>query len=338
MKRFYLDRWRGWMAVGLAVAVLAVDGMAQVIKLGTVAPEGSPWHEELVTISREWKAASKGRVKLRIYPGGVAGDEPDMLRKIRIGQLHGGAISSNGLITVLPDIEVVNFPMLVQTSEQLERVLAEVGPDLNEAMAGRGFQVLTWTLAGWAQFFTTRPMLSVDDLRSHRLFFWGSDAAYIKLIQDLGFHPVGLSVTDMMPSLQTGLIDAFAVPPVAALSFQWFGMAGHMTTMRFQPMTGVVLVSTKQWNKVPEDLRPELLAIAKEAGLRLRRKSDILEAEAIEAMQKHGLQVHTMPEEAVEEFRDLINTRGGPLFIGPRFSKALYARVKKVVDDTPAAP
>ena len=311
---------------------LAVDsGWTQVIKLGTVAPEGTPWHEELETVAREWKEVSRGRVKLRIYPGGVAGDEPDMLRKVRIGQLHGMAITSIGLINVVPDIEALSFPLLVENDEQLERVLERVSPRISQALFERGFQVLTWSMSGWVHFFSNTPVLTPDDLRAHKLFFWGPDAMYLKLIRDLGFQPVSLSINDLLPSLQTGLVDAFAAPPVAALSFQWFGLAKNMATIRWQPMLNVIIVSNKRWDKIPASLHPELLAIVDRAGVRLREKSTAMENKAIEAMKKHGLVVHPTSDRSHQAFKRLIDEYGVPLFVGSRFTSSMYEQVREAV-------
>ncbi len=306
----------------------AFAGSAQTIKMGTVAPEGSPWHEALLEMGQEWKEISGGKVKLRIYPGGVAGDEPDMMRKMRIGQLHAGALTSMGFITTVPDIEVLTFPMQMDTDAQVDAVIARVGPELERQLEAKGFKVLTWTSSGWVHFYSREPAVSAEDLRRLKLFFWGSDTVYTRLLKNLGFHPVSLSVTDLLTSLQTGLVDMFAAPPVAALSFQWFGLAKNMSTMRWQPMPNLVVLSMKQWNRIPEAMRPELEASARRIGAKLQIRSRELEQEAIEAMKKHGLVVHEAPEEVVQEFRDLVETHAVPEFIGKRISHSMYEELQ----------
>lgn len=306
-------------------------GQAQVIKLGTVVPEGSPWHEAIVEMDAAWRRISNGRVQLRVYPGGVAGDEADMLRKMRIGQLHAAALTSAGLTGVTPDIEALNFPLGIRTDEELDRVIEVVGPVWEKQLEEKGFKVLNWSNAGWVHFFAKEPVASADDLRRQRLFFWGSDTPYLDLLKQLGYNPVPLAVTDMLPSLQTGLVNAFAAPPSVALAFQWFGLAPHMTDLRWAPLPSVTVISMRQWNRLPADLRPELEAAAREAGRTLRERTRRLDQEAVAAMEGYGLKVVPVTDEARDEWRAVVEQHGVPAFVGKRFSQEIFAQVQETL-------
>ncbi len=130
-------------------------------------------------VAQKWKELSGGRVTLRIYAGGVAGDENDMLRKVRIGQLHATALTSVMLIDIVPDIEALSFPMLVRTDGEFEYLIEKLGPEFEARLAKKGFKVLTWTTAGWSHFFTKEPVITPEDMKKRKLFFWGSDTAYM---------------------------------------------------------------------------------------------------------------------------------------------------------------
>jgi TRAP-type C4-dicarboxylate transport system substrate-binding protein len=319
--------WFHLLALGVTPA------FSQVIKLGTVAPEGSPWHEAMLEVAKNWQELSNGRVTLRIYAGGVAGDETDMLRKIRIGQLHAMALTSVTLINIVPDLEAISFPMLVQTDGELDYVLEKLGPEFEARLANKGFKVLTWSTAGWSRFFSKEPVISPADMRKRKLFFWGSDTTYVELLKSAGFNPVPLAITDLLPSLQTSLVDAFAAPPTAALAFQWFALAPHMMDLLWQPLPGTTVVSMNQWNKIPPDLRPLLENAARRVGTRFQKRVRELEQEAIAALKKHGLQVHAVPPTVEEEWRTLIREKGYPVFVGPRFSKEMFDTVRTVLDE-----
>jgi len=319
-----------------AVTLGAAGADAQVIKLGTVAPEGSPWHNALMEMAQQWKEISGGKVTVRIYAGGVAGDEKDMLRKIRIGQLHATALTTTTLLELDPDIEVLAFPMLVRTDEQLDYLIEKIGPRFEKSLEQNGLKVLNWSTAGWVHFFAKAPVITPADMRQRRFFFWGNDAAYIDLMKSSGFNPVPLSITDLLPSLQTGLVDAFAAPPAAALSFQWFGAAPHMTGMRYMPLPGVSVVSTRQWNAIPADLRPQLEAAAREIGQGMLVKIRALESEAVEAMKKRGLTVHEVPAGVVQDWESLVREKGESFFVGKRFSKEIYDRVRMLLREVPS--
>jgi TRAP-type C4-dicarboxylate transport system substrate-binding protein len=137
----------------------------------------------------------------------------------------------------------------------------------------------------------------------------------------------------LLPSLQTGLVDAFAAPPTAALAFQWFALAPHMTDFRWQPLPGTTVVSMRQWNRIPADLKPKLEEVARQAGARLQKRIRELEQEALTAMKDHGLTVHAVSKEAEEQWRTLVREKGYPVFVGPRFSKEMFNTVRSLLDE-----
>ncbi len=316
----------------ICVLVLGVAPThALVIKLGTVAPEGSPWHDAMLETAQEWKALSNGKVTVRIYAGGVAGDERDMLRKIRIGQLHATALTSSTLMDIVPDMEAITLPMLIQTDGELDYVIEKLGPEFEDRLAQKGFKVLNWSSAGWVHFFSKKPVTTPKDMRKRKLFFWGPDTTYVELLKKWGFNPVPLAITDLLPSLQTGLVDTFPAPPAAALSFQWFALAPHMTDFRWQPLPGTTVIAMRQWNRIPPDLRPQLEEAARKLGTRLQKRIRELEEQAIAVMKEHGLAIHPVPPAVVEEWQTLMREEGYPVFVGPRISQKTFDTVRGVL-------
>jgi TRAP-type C4-dicarboxylate transport system substrate-binding protein len=154
------------------------------------------------------------------------------------------------------------------------------------------------------------------------------DAIFFSLLKSLGFRPISLAVNDLMPSLQTGLVEAFAAPPTAALSFQWFGLAPHMSAMRWQALPSVTVISLQTWNVIPEGLRPECESIARRTGRQMEVEARRLQPEAVKAMQQHGLVVHPVPPEAEEAFRRLVRQKAVPALVGRRISCEIYATVQ----------
>lgn len=318
----------------LAILALAAGPAGgQVIKLGTVAPEGSPWHTALLEIAQEWGKLSGGRVQVRIYPGGVAGDESDMLRKIRIGQLHAAALTGVGLVDIAPDIEALFFPTVAETDGELDYLIETLGHIWERQMQEKGFEVLTWSSAGWVHFFSKAPVVTPDDLRKRKIVFWGSNALYVELLQKSGFQPVPLAVTDILPSLQTGLVDTFAAPPAAALSFQWFALALNMTDFRWQPLPAATVISKKKWDEIPAELQPRLKDAATKIGRRLHEKIRTLESDAINAMKHHGLKVISVPPDVEKQWGKLVREQGLPVFVGRRFSQERFDEVQKALSD-----
>ncbi|MBN1268587.1 MAG: TRAP transporter substrate-binding protein DctP [Kiritimatiellae bacterium] len=320
------------MAACLLALAGALSAPAQVvIKLGTLAPEGSPWHAALLKLDQRWRDLSGGKVILRIYAGGVAGDEPDMLRKMKIGQLHAGSLTSAQLRTITPDMEAPMFPLLIQDDKELDYVGEKIRPLLDQQLESKGFKAITWANAGWVHFFSKEPVVTPADMQRRKLFFWGSDVGYVDLLKNSGFNPIPLAATDLLPSLQTGLVDSFAAPPTAALAFQWFALAPNMTGFRWQPLQSVTLITMRKWGEIPADLREPFLAAADEVARDLQKDIRKLEADAIAAMQKHGLKVHPVPAEALAEWEALVAEKGRPAFVGPRFSREMFERIESAL-------
>ncbi len=289
------------------MSIVASQAVAQtVVKLATVAPAGSTWHEYLQEIDHEWQQASAGKVKLKIYAG-TLGDEADIMRRIRIGQLDAAAVTTAGLSTVDDATKALHIPLAFASYEELDFVQARIAGALEGALRAKGIVVLNWGDAGWVHFFTKSPVRHPDDLRKEKLFVWaaGDSATTEQLWKRLGFNPVPLSVIDIIPALQTGMITAYQAPPLAALANQWFPFTPSMTGMRWAPLTGATVIAVRAWEKIPSELRPRLAEIAKAAGVRLRDKVRQLEQDAIDAMVKRGLQVAPITVDLYAEWERL---------------------------------
>lgn len=197
---------------------LPAAGMAQVvIKLGTVAPEGSAWHDALLTMRQQWRDISHGEVELRIYAGGVLGGEAAMVRKVQRHGLDAIAISGSGLPFIDSSVDCLNIPMLFASYEELDYVRNGIAAELEQRLAHKHFKVLSWAEGGWISFFTKVPVRTPDELRKLRLWTAAGNPEAEKLSKALGFQVVPLPETAMLTGLQTGLIDAIDVPPLFAL-------------------------------------------------------------------------------------------------------------------------
>jgi TRAP-type transport system periplasmic protein len=320
----------GLLAFALALLAPAVS-CAQTVKLGTLAPEGSVWYNVLREMGEEWKKVSNGRVQLRIYPGGVAGDDADMVRKMRIGQLQAAAVTGHGLETIDADASVFQTPMLLRTDQELDYLRGELGPGLAAALEAKGFKVLYWSEVGWVYLFSNKPVKRPADLKRLSVWVWSGDAAWADALKDAGYKPVALPATEITTALSSGLIDAFATTPVAALSYQWFGQAKNMMDMKWAPLTAAVVISKKTWDQIPAELRPALEAAAVKAGDAAKAEIRTMETDAIKAMQGYGLNVNPVAPEAVAEWRAEIK-RSYPKLLGKSVPREIYERAAALLD------
>ncbi len=289
-------------------AVIAAPASADtlVIKLATVAPSGSIWHEYVQDLDERWRRASEGNVQLKIYAG-TLGDEADIIRRIRVGQIDAATVTTGGLGRMHEAATALNIPLAFASYAELDHVQARMAPTMEKALQREGVIVLNWGDAGWVHFFTKTPVRYPRDLNNEKVFVWtaGDSTAVEQVWKRLGFQPVPLSVLDIIPALQTGMITAYQAPPIAALANQWFAFSKSMTDLRWAPLTGATIVSERVWSRIPPELKPKLLQIARDAGERLRDDVRRLEKEAIAAMVKRGMQVTPVPSDAYHEWEKL---------------------------------
>jgi TRAP-type C4-dicarboxylate transport system substrate-binding protein len=272
------------------------------IKLATMAPDGSTWHELLKDLQARWDEISDGQIQLRIYAGGVAGDEPVVMKKMGINNYHAALISSHGLSSIDRSTRVFTIPRMLRTEEELDRTLEIMAPELERRLAEKGYVVLFWGGAGWIKFFVPNSDASIEAVRKHKLFSWAGDSEGLELWKMAGFNVIPLPGTELRTSLQTKLVTAFDTMPSIALSSQAFRHTDYMIDMKWAPLPGALIVTKATWDKVPEDMKPALVAEAKKFAARFRDETRRLDNDAIEAMEKRGLTVITPTPEQVAEW------------------------------------
>ncbi len=321
----------GLCAALLFAASPAEAGRKVKIKHGTLAPEGSPWHTAMLRMGKRWKKASKGKVRLKIYPGGVAGDEGDMLRKIHIGQLQSATLTGIGLGRIARSTVALQVPMMFQSYEELDYVRDQIEPRLLADLEKAGFIVLNWGDAGWVHFFSKDPGSTPDHFRQWKMFLWAGDPESEEAFKAAGFQPVPMSSTDVMSGLQSGLISWYGTTPLFALSSQWFGLTKHMVAVKWSPLNGATIISKKAWEKIPAELRPALMKIAKEEGAAVRKEVRELGAKAISAMKDRGLKVIEPDAKTVAEWQKAAEL-GYPVIRNKVVSADLFDQVKTLTE------
>jgi len=275
-----------WPAVPSAEAQAPI-----IIRMATLVPDGSSWHLILKEAADQWKQVSGGRVTVRLFPGGVAGDDPDVVRKMRLGTLNAGVLTSVGVAEIDKSVYAMGIPLMYDSYDEVYRVHEKMRPKLEASLEAKGFVVLNWADGGWVHFFTQKPVAVPDDLRKLKLFSWAGDAEAVEVWRSAGFNPVPLPSTEIATALQTGLVEALGSPPQVAVISQFFNHAKYMTDLRWQLLQGATIITKATWEKVPADIRPELQRISREAGTRLQKEIRESEAKDVEAMKKRGLTV-----------------------------------------------
>ena len=287
------------VVAGLVVLCVQSAPVAAVsLKLATLIPEGSIWDKALREMGDQWKRDTEGRVSLRIYAGGVAGNESDILRKMRIGQLHAAALTVAGLEDIDPAFGVLSMPLFYESFDEYLYVLDGLSSELRAKLEAKDYVLLHWGHGGWVRFFSREPIRGMDDLRRQKIFVTAGADRMFAIWKDNGFKPVALAPTDIMTGFQTGMIDVLATPPLAALSLQWFRQAKFMQASGLAPLSGATVVARSAWDRIDEADRKKLLEDAEAYEKRQRAEIPEQEQIAIDEMVKRGLTVTPADESA----------------------------------------
>jgi TRAP-type C4-dicarboxylate transport system substrate-binding protein len=279
------------LAVALAAAAPAAAAQDVTIKLGTLAPNGSTWHNLLKQLGERWAEASGGRVKLRIYAGGTQGSEGDMVRKMAVGQLQAAAITNVGMHDIVKDPQAVSVPGMIASEAEFNAVFPKVEPYLDKQLDAKGYVPLHWSQVGFVRIFCTQAYQTPAEMADAKMFAWDGDPGSVEAWKAGGFRPVVLSSTDVVPSLQTGMVNCIANVPLYLLTARLFERANHMMDVPWGYLIGATLVRKDVWERIPADLRPKLIAIARELGGKVDAEVRKLNDDAVAAMRKQGLEV-----------------------------------------------
>ena len=274
------------------------------INLGTLAPRGSTYHQSLLAMGEKWKQAPGGGARLVIYPDGTQGSETDMVRLMRVGTLHAGLLTAVGLADIEPGVTgLQTLPMMFRDFQEFEYVNDKLRPMLEKRLEEKGFVVLFWVDAGWVRYFSKTPMLTPDDMRKRKVFVWAGNVAQVDIMKKHGYNPVPLETAEILPGLQTGLINAAPAPPLFALAIQIDTRAPHMLDIHWAPLVGACVMKKEAWGKIPPQARKAMLKAAAEAGQEIRAHSRKESDDAVAAMKKRGLTVHEMTPDLEAKWR-----------------------------------
>jgi TRAP-type transport system periplasmic protein len=322
-----MNRLSKGLAVLIFTAILASPLYALTIKVGSIAPDGSPWDRALKKIAADWKQISGGQIVMKIYPGGIVGTEPDMIRKMNIGQLHAAIFTGMGMSYISPEIFSLSLAFLVRDDRELDFVMGKMTPYYEKLTRNKGFITVTWAKAGWINFFSTRTVVYPRDLKPLKLSVAENDAEMLQAWRSMGYNAIPLSTNDLMTALQNGMIEAYYAPPLVSASFQWFGIAKHMCGIRIAPMIGGFVVSKKTWDQIPAAMRPKLMASAKKVVDQLYIDTKALEASAITTMKQHGLVIHDVPADAAKLW-EKEGYKGYDAYVGKTFPRELLTKIQ----------
>lgn len=295
-----------WLAIGTMAFTVTIGAQAATtrIKLGTLAPVGTSYEKTLKTMGEAWRKESGGSVNLVIYAGGKLGGEAEMVGLMKADALQAAMLTAVGLAEIEPAVTgLQNIPMGFRNLAEVDYVGQKLQPILAEKLEAKGFVVLFWSDAGWVRFFSKSPVVHPDDLKALRLFTWAGNPEQVEIYKSAGFNPVPRETADIVPGLQTGLIDAAPAPPFFALAAQIDQRATYMLDLNWGPLVGALVIRKETWEKLPADVRNAMLQSAANAGRDIKAAGRAESEKSVEEMRKRGLKVTEVTPEVEAEWR-----------------------------------
>ncbi len=318
--------------VALALLVLGGSLEATVVKVGTIAPERSPWDNALREIAAEWLKITNGEVVLKIYPGGIAGSEHEMLRLMRLGTLDGAVVTNIGVTRLNPNLYVLNIPFLLNSREEFEYLMERMAPEFVKPLEAKGIKVVLRVLAGWLYFFAKEKFIYPEDFRKFRISLVSGEPGLEEAFKAMGYRVMPIDIKDMMMALQSGMVSAIYFPPLIAASAQFFALAPHMLNLPASLMAGWFLLNEKAWERVPAPCREPMEKAVLEASERLLERTDELEAEVMRVMGENGLIIHEAPADAWDRWRGL-SLKAIDKMAGAVYPREIYDRAVALVEE-----
>jgi TRAP-type C4-dicarboxylate transport system substrate-binding protein len=302
------------------------------IKFATQAPEGSAWIKVMEEYNADVQKLTNGNVKFKIYPGGIQGDELGVLRKIRFNVLQSAGFTGLGAGEILPEFRILEAPMLIQTYEEADYITSLLYDEFAKKFQENDFVLLGITEVGFVYVYGKEPIKSLSDLKHVKMWMWEGDPVAEAAFKALGANAIPLSITDVLTSLQTNLIDAVYTSPLACVTLQWYTRVKYMMNVPLTNSFGAILISKKAFDKMPADYQKILLEKGKEHMARLVKLSRQANQESIELMKQNGIKVIDIPKENMPAFYEAAQEARRSL-VGKLYSAELLNRVETALQD-----
>lgn len=317
--------------------ILACSGMAgpvlagpTVIKVAVVTPEGSAWVKVLKQMVAQIESQTQGAVTFKIYPGGVSGDEADVLRKMRVNRLQAGGFSGVGLGFILPQIRILEAPLLFHSDQEIDYVREQMFDQFAAAFEKKGYVLLGFAEGGWVYLFSKQD-LSVDErLKEAKMWVWEGDQVAETFLNSFGVRTTPLHIADVNTGLETGMIDAFYAPPMAAVAFQWHARIRYVLDYPLANSSAALLMNKRAFYALSPDQQKIVRTQARAHCRRLVEMTRKDNRAALKVMQAQGIELVKPTAQQLVEFAD-DSRKTYARSIPDLYPRALFDRIQSLL-------
>ena len=318
----------------LPLIAVASSINARTIKIATISPDGTMWMQEMRAGAKEVKKRTQGRVKLKFYPGGVMGSDENVLRKMRIGQLQGGAVTTGSLRSVYPDLDVYSLPYLFSSLEQVDYVREKMDQLLLDALEKKGYVSFGFAEGGFTYMMSDSSLYTVEDVRKQKVWIPGGNKVGEAVFSSAEISPVTLPVSDVLTGLQTGLVNTVITSPIGAIALQWHTRVKYVIDVPLTYIAAMLVIDKKAFNKIKQDDQTIVREVMRAAFKRIdaANRRDNLAAQA--ALKQQGIEYVTLPKASLDAWYAIGDKAIIKLKKDNSYSPAVY---KNIMDYVSAA-
>jgi TRAP-type C4-dicarboxylate transport system substrate-binding protein len=295
-----------WVFAGLCLTLslpAQVDGKPFILKLATLAPEGSAWMKTFHKMNDELESETGGTLKMRPYSGGVMGDDQAVLRKMRIGQIHAAGLTGLGLGSICPDIQVLGIPFLFQNYDEIDYVLAKLTGRVERIFQEKGYVLLGWSEIGFIYMMSNTPVTSLETLRGGKVWMPEGDPVSQAVFIKAGVSPIPLGISDVLLALQTGLVDVIYSPPLGAIALQWFTKVKYINRVPLSYALGGVVITEKALKSIPDNRQEILKTVFRKNLKHLNAQTRTSNEEALQVIAREGIQSVELSAQELARFQ-----------------------------------
>ena len=304
---------------------------ATTLKIATIAPDGTSWMKQMRLAADTIKSKTAGRVQLRFYPGGVMGNDNSMLRKMRAGQLQGGAVTGGGLSVVYGDAQLYSLPFQFRNLEEVDAVREKMDQQIINGLLSKGLVSFGLSEGGFAYLLSNTPVRSTEDMRRLKIWIPEGDEVNARMFKALGISPIPLPLTDVMTGLQTGLIDTIASSPVGAIGLQWHTRVKYLTQVPLAYLYATLVIQEKALNRLSEGDSQILYETLRTTFANLDRQSREENLQALQALKQQGIALVQPTLEQQQTWEKHANDTLATLSSQGFFSDEMLSRMQSLV-------
>lgn len=321
------------LVLTLLLPLAGISQAATTLKIATLTPEGSYWMQTMREAADAISEQTGQRVKFRFYPGGVMGNDDAVLRKMRIGQLQGAALSGGALARSAPDTQVYNLPLLFNNYDEVDHLRKQLDPELEKVFTDAGYINFGLAEGGFAYIMSKNRIASTAELAQNKVWAPGDDPAAQAAAETFNFTPTPLSIGDVLTGLQTDLVNTVTTSPVAAIALQWHGQIRYITDLPLAYFYALMVIDPRAWKRIDAADQAIVSQLMRDAFVKIGAQNRKDNAAALIALQKQGIEIVTPSAEQLDDWQQKTRQAGASYVEKAGISKAMLQRAQTLLND-----